>query len=193
MQANVACLKVLPEAESIRRESRALIEPVEAALRISWLPLELNCALVQRVEETCGLRAARSWIHASLLHSMKGTLLKPVVDAVTHLGFGPQHGLRRCSYGWDLFYRNTGRVECTHSDVGEATIVLRDPPAEAQAPSYLRAVAWAFEGFVLGTGGRAAKAEIVQGKHIEFSIRWTRHDSFSRARSVARVQSPKPR
>lgn len=173
MQSNVTCLDSLPKAEIIRRECRSLIEPVEAALRISWLPLELNRALVEEVEKRCGLAAAQSWIHASLLRSMKGTLLKPVVDAVTYLGMGPEHGLKRCSYSWDLFYRNSGRVECTNAGIGEATIVLSDAPAAATTPSYLRAIASAFEGFVLGLGGHAAKAKILQDEHIEFSIRWS--------------------
>jgi hypothetical protein len=83
------------------------------------------------------------------------------------------HGLKRCSYGWDLFYRNSGRVECTNAGIGETTIVLSDAPAAATTPSYLRAIASAFEGFVLGLGGHAAKAKILQDEHIEFSIRWS--------------------
>lgn len=173
MQSNVACLKTLPEIASIRRECRSLIEPVEAALRIGWLPLELNTALVEHVEKTSGLEAAQKWIHASLLRSMKGTLLKPVVDAVTYLGMGPQHGLKRCSYGWDLFYKNSGRVECTQSSVGQTTIVLREAPAAATTPSYLRAIASAFEGFALGLGGHDVYSKVAEGAQVEFSIHWT--------------------
>ena len=86
---------------------------------------------------------------------------------------GPQHGLKRCSYGWDLFYRNSGQVECTHAGVGKATIVLRDAPAAATTPSYLRAIASAFEGFALGLGGEAVTSEIASDQHVEFSFRWT--------------------
>lgn len=173
MQSNVTCLEVLSEAETIRRECRSLIEPVEAALRISWLPLELNTALIKEVENRCGVKAAQKWIHASLLRLMKGPLLKPVVDAVSYLGMGPQHGLKRCSYGWDLIYRNCGQVECTEADAGRATIVLRDAPAEIHSPSYHRAIASAFEGFVLGTGGRDVYSKIADNAVVEFSIHWT--------------------
>lgn len=173
MQSNVACLDTLPEAEAIRRACAALIAPVETALRISWLPLDLNAALIEEVERICGLEAAKTWVHASLLRSMKSTLLKPVVDAVMYLGLGaPQHGLKRCSYGWDLIYKSAGQVECTHAGVGEATIVLSDPAAEVRTPTYLRAVASAFEGFVLGTGGHKPVSEIKNGRRIEFSLRW---------------------
>lgn len=173
MQSNVTCLDVLSEAEAIRRECRSLIEPVEAALRISWLPIELNTALIEEVESRCGVEAAQKWIHASLLRLMKGPLLKPVVDAVSYLGMGPEHGLKRCSYGWDLIYRNCGRVECTEASVGRTTIVLRDAPSEIHAPSYHRAIASAFEGFVLGTGGHDVCSKIEEDAAVEFSIRWT--------------------
>ena len=173
MQSNVTCLEVLSEAGTIRRECRSLIEPVEAALRISWLPLELNTALIEEVEKRCGVKAAQEWIHASLLRLMKGPLLKPVVDAVSYLGMGAQHGLKRCSYGWDLIYRNCGRVECTESGAGSATIILSDAPAQIHAPSYHRAIASAFEGFVLGTGGHDVYSKIVEGANVEFSIHWT--------------------
>ena len=174
MQANVACLATLPEASAIRRACSSLIEPVEAALRISWLPLELNTALIEEVERTCGHEAARGWIQASLQQSMKSTLLKPVVDAVTYLGLGaPQHGLKRCAYGWDLIYKGAGRVECIHASAGEAKILLSEPAAKVRSPSYLRAVASAFEGFVLGTGGHEPETEIKDGPRIEFSLRWS--------------------
>ena len=176
MQSNVACLNTLPEGAEIRRECPALIDPVEAALRISWLPLELNTALIDEVETRCGVEAARSWVHASLLRSMKGTLLKPVVDAVTYLGMGPQHGLKRCSYGWDLFYKESGRVECTHASENEGTIVLSDAPALATTPSYLRAIAAAFEGFAIGFGGYDLSTKIThdkQDKRVEFAVRWS--------------------
>ena len=163
---------MLAQAEAIRRECRALIEPVEAALRVSWLPLELNSALIARVEEISGREATRSWVHASLLRSMKGTLLKPVVDGLTRLGLGPQHGLRRCSYGWNLLYKNAGHLECTHAEIGKATLVMVDAPAEATTESYLRALASAFEGVAIGLGGQHVEADFVQGEHISFSVRW---------------------
>jgi hypothetical protein len=173
MQSNVACLKVLAEAQTIRRSFPSLIDPVEAALRISWLPLELNTALIEEVETTCGHDEARKWVHASIRRSMHGTLLKPVVDGLTRLGLGPQHGLRRCSYGWDLLYKNAGRIECTYSEVGEATLVLSGAPKIALTPSYLRALAAAFEGIVMELGGVEVKADFTEGRSIEFSMRWT--------------------
>ncbi|MFK7998642.1 MAG: hypothetical protein AB8H86_03555 [Polyangiales bacterium] len=172
MQSNVACLDVLTEAAAIRRSCASLIRPVEAALRISWLPLELNTALIEEVESTCGSEEARKWVYASIRRSMHGTLLRPVVDGLTRLGLGPQHGLRRCSYGWDMLYKHAGRIECTHAEVGEATLVLRDAPEMARTPSYLRALAFAFEGIAVELGGDDVEAEVTEGTHMEFSMRW---------------------
>ena len=173
MQSNVACLEELSESAVIRQECRALIEPVEAALRVSWLPLRLNSALIERVEEIAGQEAARRWVHASIGRSMHGTLLKPVVDGLSRLGLGPQHGLRRCSYGWDLLYKHAGRLECTHAEVGEATLVLSGAPSEALTPSYLRALTNAFEGIVLELGGAEVSGEPSKRRYAEFNVRWT--------------------
>lgn len=172
MLSNVACLDVLAEASALRRNCAALIRPVEAALRISWLPLELNTALIEQVESTCGSEETRKWVYASIRRSMHGTLLKPVVDGLTRLGLGPQHGLRRCSYGWDMLYKHAGHIECTYAEVGEATLVLHKAPQIARTPSYLRALAFAFEGIAVELGGDDVKAEVTEGARIEFSMRW---------------------
>ena len=173
MQSNVACLDELPEAATIRQECRMLIEPVESSLRISWLPLELNTALIEEVETRCGADAARRWVHASIRRSMLKTLLKPVVDGLTRLGLGPQHGLRRCEYGWDLLYKNAGRLECTHAEVGEATLLLSGAPKCALSPSYLHALGFAFEGIVMELGATEAEAELTLSKYAKFQVRWT--------------------
>ncbi|MFK7998641.1 MAG: hypothetical protein AB8H86_03550 [Polyangiales bacterium] len=171
MKSGIRSLDTLAEAGTIRRECRSLIEPVEAALSVSWLPFELNSALVERVEEICGAEAAAGWAQESIRRSMSGTFLKPILDGLMRLGLGPKHAIRRCAAGWDLFYKNAGHLECSAND-HEATLILSGAPRVILAPSYLRSIAATYGAIALELGAGDVKADFVVGRYVEFSVRW---------------------
>lgn len=172
MKSGLRSLETLAEVNTIRRECRSLIEPVEAALRISWLPFELNSALVEQVEVVCGPEAAAGWAQESIRRSMSGTLLRPIFDGLMRLGLGPQHAIKRCAAGWDLLYKNAGRLECTRTEANEATLILSGAPKVMRAPSYLRSIAATYAGIAMELGGRDVETNFVVNRHVEFSVRW---------------------
>lgn len=114
IQGNLSDLRRLPDGlESQVRAaiSKGVIDDVESATRIAWLPLEHDLEISDAVERVAGTVRRREWARTSMLLSMRGPLLEPMWRAALRVfGVSPGALFRVVPTGWAAVYRDVGRV-----------------------------------------------------------------------------------
>ncbi|MGE0785963.1 MAG: hypothetical protein AB7S26_09765 [Sandaracinaceae bacterium] len=165
--------------EQVRERCGDVITEIEGAVRVAWMPLELDVRLTQTVYDLCGPERLREWGHAAITKSTEGPLLGPIVEGLRRLGMTPTTALRRVPYGWDLIYRHCGEVrfegEEEPPEHGEHTVRLTvaHTPALLRGRSYLIGIAGAFDGVIAFGGGREGRSDhVVDGDVVTFHCRW---------------------
>lgn len=175
MKSNVVCLALLGEAKEaeVRAACSEVIAEIDASIRTSWLPLELDVILSQSVADLCGTESVAEWARQAVYQSARGPLMGPIIDGLTRLGLGPRHGLRRVPAAWNLIYRNCGKITCD-ADAGTASLVLRSPPKEMNE-TYLHGIGAAFEGLILILGSAVTESTAdTRGDEVHYRLRWSR-------------------
>lgn len=91
---------------------RKLRETIENAPRLSWLPIETHVQLADLMLETFGLARAHAYYRRSFTQALRGPIFDALVKTgVRVLGVSPAAFLRWANKGWELSFRNCGRVE----------------------------------------------------------------------------------
>ncbi|MFK7999316.1 MAG: hypothetical protein AB8H86_06945 [Polyangiales bacterium] len=175
MQSNVVCLALLGEAKEaeVRAACSEIIAEIDASIRSTWLPVELDVVLTQAVEDICGAEATEEWARQAVYQSAKGPLMGPIIGGLTRLGLGPRHGLRRVPAVWNLIYRNCGSMSC-EADPGVASLVLKSPTPKMN-DTYLRGIGAAFEGLILILGSTVTESTAkIEAGEVRYRVRWSR-------------------
>ncbi len=175
MRSNVTALSRLgAEGLRVREDCDAVIATIESSVRTTWLPVELDVALSNRVVHRCGEKRFAAWCRNAIAESAKGPLLEPLMSGLTRLGFGPRHAVRRLPGGWNLIYRNCGTLRIDREWDGGAVIVIDDVPELVRDHHYATGIGAAFEGVALLIGARSARSDLTErGQALHFELTWT--------------------
>ena len=161
--------------EEIRERCASVIDQIESAVTVSWMPVELDVALSEAVDDVAGRDAYWSWGQQAILESARGPLLGPLLSGLQRLGLGPTHAIRRLRGGWGLIYRDCGEIS-VHADSGarRGRVSVTEIPTVFQNDPYLVGIAAAFDGVIMAVGGRDTRVEFErQGPHVTFDLRWS--------------------
>jgi hypothetical protein len=155
----------------------AVLEEIEKASSISWLPVELDVALTECFFEVAGSERATRAFREALTRSIERPLLRPFVEgALALFGRDPAKLLRWVPKVWSLLYRDCGEMTCPLTSAGAARLELSGLPACIVGSScYLTGTAATISAFFdfLEIEGRVA----VEGPRpatgcAAFEIRW---------------------
>ncbi len=179
MQSNVEALRDLGAVDEARvREAAAdQVLAIEQAVRVAWLPVELDLVLTEAVEAVCGEQRLRRWGRDAIAKSGDGPLLRPFVNALQRVGLTPHAALKRVPYGWNLVYKDCGKVRYERVGDTEALLVHEGAPElMCESAPYLVGIAGSFDGVMQIVGGRGchARAEVVEPGVVHYPCRWSR-------------------
>lgn len=150
LQENVRALEVLgPEnAQRVRAAAAAAIEPILAASRMAWLPMELDLAVLEAVLAVAGEDGVRRHAAGALLTATRTPLLRPILEGAVRLfGLKPEGIFKWSSQAWSAALKDCGSVTWERLGDGRGRIVYADaPPALAHSRLWLVATQGAFEG-----------------------------------------------
>jgi len=120
-----------------------VLEAIETASPISWLPVELDVELTECFFQVAGAERARRAFREALARSIERPLLRPLVDGALGLfGRNPTKILRWVPKAWSLIYRDCGEMRCTHAGEGSARLELGLlPPPIVHSSCYLTGTA----------------------------------------------------
>lgn len=176
MQSNLTSLAEFgPEAEAeIRRRAADAVQPIEEAVRVAWLPIELDEQINVAIVAVAGEEGLRRSARRSMAVSVDGPLFGPLHRAAVALGLTPFSPLKRVPYGWTLVYRNCGRF--TYERHGPAAAVLTHhdpPPVMRDSHPYQVGIAGSYEGVMVIGGAKSCRCEIeVGGDVVRYLCRW---------------------
>jgi len=123
----------------------AVLAQIHGAIRTTWLPIEVDVALAEAVESTCGPNSDYERARQSLLESMERSFLRPFVEGVRKVfGLSPKGLLKTCQRAWGGLYRDCGEPRFLDLAVNSAALDFRSMPAAMlESAVYLRAIAGA--------------------------------------------------
>jgi hypothetical protein len=176
--AALARLDAREEAQVRARFGAAQIERVESAVRMSFLPLELDVALTEAVERVCGRPRALRWNADAVVYAARGPLLGPVRLALLRLGMTPHAALRQVPRAWGLVYHACGFLGYERCGETEARLVHLDvPELVLSSDAYPHGIAGAFEGVIEVGGGRGSvQVELDRPRaRITYLCAWSGH------------------
>jgi hypothetical protein len=117
-------------AEVLAASRAELLECVRAATAVAWLPLALNIELADTIARCLGTKRARPFFRAMLLAEFQSSLFKPFIAGVSRaFGVTPAVFVRMVPRGWELVYRECGKLEPTEVGPGQASLVFSQLPA----------------------------------------------------------------
>jgi hypothetical protein len=158
------------------REARALIPPhvieqVEHASRIDWLPMELNVAFTDAVLRVLGPEASRAHWRRESAKLVDSPIMRPVVQGLTSLlKTTPEQLLAFVPRSWGLVYRNVDVQMLPAGPTSRRMVMRALPPSVAGSASWRHSHCAAMEviflvGHISGTmeteSFDAARGEVV--------------------------------
>lgn len=178
LKSNLEALRDLgPDAEArVRAAVPEVVREVEEAVRVAWLPLELDVRLTEAVERATDEERLRAWGRDAIARSAEGPLLRPILAALERLGLTPHVALKRVPHGWSLIYRDCGEIGYERLGEREAVLVQDDAPeAMLRSEPYVIGIAGAFDGVMALSGGHGGRAEIAiepAARRVRYTCRW---------------------
>jgi hypothetical protein len=144
----------LAEVDRLGEERAARVRTIVGAQRIAtieappsdWLPIEIDIALTEAVQEVLGPGGVRSWSREALSTSLDKPFMRPLLGALRVFGVTPAGYTKLGPRGWGAIYRDCGTLEREVLD--EHHILLRHvdvPPAMLESLPYNEGIAGAFE------------------------------------------------
>lgn len=118
--------RLSPEARDAVRKAvdPSVLEAIDDATGVAWLPLEMDLAVTNAIYATIGkTRAGTLWKDLSL-HSFRTPIFRVLVEgALSLFGWGPGSLVRWIPQGWAIVFRGCG--EWTFRLEGETRAVVR--------------------------------------------------------------------
>jgi hypothetical protein len=107
-----------------------LVSCVHKAMAVAWLPLTLNIELADTIARCLGTERARPFFRSMLLAEYQSSLFKPFIAGISRaFGVTPAVFVRMAPRGWELVYRECGKLEPTEVGLGHANLVFSQLPA----------------------------------------------------------------
>jgi len=107
-----------------------VLEVIETASPISWLPVEVDIELTECFFRVAGAERARRAFREALAQAIERPLLRPLLEgALGIFGRDPVKILRWVPKAWSLIYRDCGEMRCAHAGEGSARLELGLLPA----------------------------------------------------------------
>ena len=179
IQGNLADLGRLGPlvVEEVRNTLDArVIESIERAGRIAWLPLQHDLDLAAAVDKVVGRSERVQWARTSMLRSLRTPLLEPLWRAAFRVfGMSPGALFRAVPPGWAAVYRNVGSVEHVPRPCAAKLIVSRLPEVLLADLGYLEGLCGTFTALLdlASVAGTVEVAHIrARQRTIEYSARW---------------------
>jgi hypothetical protein len=150
IQQNVESLDLLgPDvARAVKAAVGAeLLEKIEKATRVEWLPVEVDVALTEAVARTTGEDGVRKWSRAALVASVEAPFLRPIVKtAIALFGLTPASLLRHAPTGWKQVYLDCGVIRFESVSDKHVRLHLDGAPLQmTESKPYLVGTAGAWE------------------------------------------------
>lgn len=179
IQSNVASLQLLgvDVAERVRQDvGPALLERIERASRVEWLPLDVDVALTAAVARATGDDdGVRAWSRAALRTSVEAPFLRPIVKtAVSLFGLTPSSLLKHAPTGWKQVYVDCGVLRFESVADKHVRLHLDGVPREmSESKAYLVGVAGAWEAaFDIARVDGAVALELPSSVAAVFDVTW---------------------
>lgn len=158
--------------------SPRVLEAVERANKLAWLPLAHDIDLSSNVARVVGQPRRVEWSQTSMLRSLRTPLLEPLWKAAFRVfGMSPGALFHAVPSGWKAVYRNVGTVAHT-ARPGTARLVISDvPDLLLDAHSYLEGMSGTFTALldIAETPGTVELCEIdTRRRRVEYEARWGR-------------------
>lgn len=175
--SNLKALAALgPEAARrvLARMPPEVLQEVEGAARIAWVPLEHDLAITDAIEAELGRDALRRWARDGVLRAGDTPLLSPLIRSARAIfGMTPHAFLRRAPLAWTLLFRECGRLEYGARGERSARIELYDAPAVLLASqAYLEGMSAGLEA-AIDLAREAGRVRVEQNeRETAFSADW---------------------
>jgi len=147
------------DRQAERQEVRARIGPtrvaaIEEASGTDWLPIGHDVAMAGALDAVLGPDGLAAFNREMLLQSLRGPLLRALVDLATHfLGLDAGAWANWIPRGWVLMFQGFGRWTIVRRGEGEVILTLADlPPVCAADPVWPRSVASTLSGILPAVG-----------------------------------------
>ncbi len=179
IQGNLADLERLGPlvVEEVRSQLDVrVVESIERAGRIAWLPLQHDLELAAAVESVIGRSERVQWARTSMLRSLRTPLLEPLWRAAFRVfGMSPGALFRAVPSGWAAVYRNVGSVEHISRPCAAKLIISQLPEVLMADLGYLEGMCGTFIALleIATVPGIVEVANIdARQRAIEYAVRW---------------------
>ncbi len=153
-----------------------VVQSIERAGRIAWLPLQHDLDLAAAVDKVVGRNERVEWARTSMLRSLRTPLLEPLWRAAFRVfGMSPGALFRAVPPGWGAVYRNVGSVEHVSRPCAAKLIISQLPEVLLADLGYLEGMCGTFTALleIAGVPGTVEVAHIdARQRTIEYSARW---------------------
>jgi len=126
-----------------------VLEAIETASPISWLPVEVDVELTECFFRVAGAERARRAFREAMAKAIERPLLRTLVDgALGIFGRNPAKIMRWVPKAWSLIYRDCGQMRCAHAGEGSVSLELvLLPPSIVHSRCYLTGTAATLSAF----------------------------------------------
>jgi hypothetical protein len=165
---------------ALGREAPELVREVEAARRMSWLPIALNVRLVEAAAAGFGEERGLEILAAGVYAQFDTALWKGFIgSAVRLLGTEPGSLGRFLPQAFSLVFRDCGHWSVERCAEGELRLAVRELPAPLAAHRlWLRSLAIGMTPLftLCGRDGSSALAEVDSRGSAHYLLRWKPQD-----------------
>lgn len=156
--------------------SPRVLDAIERASRLAWLPLAHDIELSSNVARVIGQTRRVEWSRTSMVRSLRTPLLEPLWRAAFRVfGMSPGALFHAVPSGWKAVYRNVGTVVHT-ARPGTARLQISDvPDVLLDARNYLDGMCGTFTALldIAETPGTVELRQLdTRRHHVEYEARW---------------------
>jgi hypothetical protein len=147
---------------------------ISTATRVDWLPAELNVELAHAGLRVLGEAGLQRWGRASVVRSMRFSLLRPIAQgAIGLFGLSPGAFFRTVPAAYRAAYRGCGEMTVSEPAERVRHVTLAGVPPVLRDRPFLVALAGALEGvFDVCEVEGSARLASEPGERVEFEARW---------------------
>jgi len=132
----------------LERLSPLVRQALEAAFRLDYLPVMVDLEVTAAIRDEVGPEGVRMVAREGLRRTLNGVILGGLVrSAMALFGRTPDGLLKWAGRGYGMICRDCGNLRLETAGDRDAELRLEKLPAELNMPSYMEAMAGAFEAF----------------------------------------------
>ena len=170
-----------PEKEAAVRAlvPEGLLEQIQAATKVDWLPIDLDVHFTDALYRVLGEQGLRKLACDAMVRSTQGPLTGPFVRGTIKLfGLSPKHLLKLSKQFWRAVYRNCGRIEPVDVGLGTLDLHFHDlPEIVARSRAYLIGFLGGIDGVLVLTKAQEGEVALAPGPQspglVTIRVRWS--------------------